>query len=389
MSWKKELWPEWKVESEIGAGAFGKVYKIKRQDIGGTYYAALKVISVPGSEDEINILRSENMQEEQITEYYHRFANELSREFSLMERLKGNTNIVSYEDHKIVPRENGIGWDVLIRMELLTPLLRHLDQNGCNEQDAIQLGIDICNALILCERENILHRDIKPGNIFVSNYGDYKLGDFSIALTMSRSRMEYSPRGTYLYMAPEVYMGKRYDHTIDTYSLGLILYRLLNGGRAPFLPLPPETLTPEMIETANKKRLQGGSLPKPADASAGMAAIILKACAYEPGNRYQAAREFQKALERCQAIQGPLKVQKQVTQYIKKAVIAIQEMDGDTEALFNPRKPKVPPQMVVEELDEETDRIFPNRNREEKVAPSQRVTEKKQMNDFFSAAGDL
>ncbi len=330
MSWKNELWPEWKVESEIGAGAFGKVYKIKRQDIGGTYYAALKVISVPGSDDEINTLRSANMKEEQITEYYHRFARELSGEFSMMERLKGNTNIVSYEDHKIVPRKSGIGWDVLIRMELLTPLLQHLDQHGCNEQDVIRLGIDICNALILCERENILHRDIKPGNIFVSNYGDYKLGDFSIALTVSRSRMDYSPRGTYLYMAPEVYLGKRYDHTIDIYSLGLILYRLMNNGRAPFLPAPPAVLTPEMIEDANKQRLQGVPFPKPADASAGMAAIILKACAYDPEDRYSSAREFQKALERCAAMQGPLNVHKQVTRYIRKAVDALQDMDSAT-----------------------------------------------------------
>lgn len=374
MSWEKELWPEWKVESEIGAGAFGKVYKIKRQDIGGTYYAALKVISVPRSYDEINALRNANMDERQITEYYHRFANELSREFSVMEKLKGNTNIVSYEDHKIVPHTDGIGWDVLIRMELLTPLPQHLNQKGCDERDVIQIGIDICNALILCERENIIHRDIKPGNIFISNYGDYKLGDFSIALTASRSRMEFSPQGTYLYMAPEVHLGKRYDLTIDIYSLGLILYRLLNNGRAPFLPAPPEPLTPEIIENSNKRRLQGEIMPKPVNASMTMASIILRACSFEPGSRYQSAREFQKALERCLSMQGPLNVSKQVAKYVKKAVIAIQELDSETPDLFQNKDPLVHTSKPSENSVQVVNKAVP-------IKPS--------MDDFFTAAGDL
>ncbi|MCI7098825.1 MAG: hypothetical protein MR966_07980 [Lachnospiraceae bacterium] len=63
-----------------------------------------------------------------------------------MERLKGNTNIVSYEDHKIIPHDDGIGWDILIRMELLTPLSQYLRKYGCNEKMVVRLGIDICNA---------------------------------------------------------------------------------------------------------------------------------------------------------------------------------------------------------------------------------------------------
>ena len=80
MGWKRELWPEWEIESVIGSGAYGDVYKIRRQDIGGVYYAALKVISIPRDEDEINQLRNANMSDEQIAQYYRRFVNDLSRE---------------------------------------------------------------------------------------------------------------------------------------------------------------------------------------------------------------------------------------------------------------------------------------------------------------------
>ena len=51
MGWKRALWPEWTVDSHLGSGSFGHVYKIRRTDIGGTYYAALKVISIPSGEE--------------------------------------------------------------------------------------------------------------------------------------------------------------------------------------------------------------------------------------------------------------------------------------------------------------------------------------------------
>ena len=373
MTWKKELWPEWQIEGEIGAGAFGKVYKIKRQDIGGTYYAALKVISVPKSHDELDILRGANMDDRQITEYYIRFADDLSREFSLMERLKGHSNIVSYEDHKIVPHPDGIGWDVLIRMELLTPLLRHLDQRGCGEQDVIKIGMDICDALIRCEQEGIIHRDIKPGNIFMSNHGDYKLGDFGIALTAAKARMERAAHGTFAYMAPEMYHGKRYDLTIDVYSLGLILYRLMNHGRAPFLPPPPSAIDSELVEEANNRRLRGEALPKPEQASSALAGVILKACAYHRNDRYQTAGEFKSALEKCLSGGRSLSFPRQVVQYVKKVVSVFHEMEDGTPDIFQ----------------YDTERKYDPGAAARRDFPETDGPEKEKMTRFFTAAGDL
>lgn len=295
--WRSALWPEWSVDSKLGSGSFGHVYKIRRTDIGGTYYAALKVISIPSEDDETTMLTTG--EPGQLTAYYQGFAQDISREFALMERLKGHTNIVSYEDHKIVAKENGVGWYVLIRMELLTPMLEHLNQSGCPEPEVIRLGCDICDALILCQRENIIHRDIKPANIFISHYGSYKLGDFGIALNAGLGWNERSARGTYPYMAPEVFQSRGYDATIDLYALGLILYRLLNQGRAPFLPLPPEPLTTAAVEDAHRRRLAGHRLPPPEKASRALADVVLKACAPDPRDRYRSAADMKRDLERC------------------------------------------------------------------------------------------
>ena len=115
-------------------------------------------------------------------------------EFILMAKLKGNSNVVSYEDHILKEHEDGIGWDILIRMELLTPLFDHIAQNQMTRKDILQLGIDMCRAIELCEQNKIIHRDIKPENIFISDNGSFKLGDFGVAKTVEKSNSGLSKR---------------------------------------------------------------------------------------------------------------------------------------------------------------------------------------------------
>lgn len=85
-----------------------------------------------------------------------------------------------------------------------------------------------------CQCQNIIHRDIKPENIFVSRFGEFKLGDFGIARELDRSMSGLSKKGTFSYMAPEMYKGEEYDARVDIYSLGIVLYKLCNHNRLPF-----------------------------------------------------------------------------------------------------------------------------------------------------------
>ena len=68
----------------------------------------------------------------------------------------------------------------------------------------IKLGCDLAMALIYCRKLNIIHRDVKPENIFVSRFGDFKLGDFGIAREQAHTMSNMSKKGTYSYMAPKV-----------------------------------------------------------------------------------------------------------------------------------------------------------------------------------------
>ena len=292
----REVWPLWHVSGVIGQGSYGKVYKIDRDDeISGHSEAALKVISVPRDLSDIETALTEGMTPDDASVYFFSIAKEIAKEFIIMEKFKGNTNIVDYEDHAVIKHKQDPGWDILIRMELLRPITEEMRIRPFTEREVIKIGLDLCTALELCAKNNIIHRDIKPENIFISKKGDYKLGDFGVARALS----VFSKKGTFAYMAPEVFRGDHYDAGADIYSLGLVLYRLLNDNREPFLPPAPAIITFASKEEAFNKRMEGNTLPKPANASDEMYEIIKKACAYNPAERYLSAADMKKALIAC------------------------------------------------------------------------------------------
>lgn len=291
------LWKGWKVDKFIGEGSFGKVYRIIREEFGHTYESALKVIEIPQTQGEVETIRNEGLSDDSVTSYFQSMVEDIVDEFALMSKLKGNTNIVSYEDHFVVPLVERFGWRIYIRMELLTPLYTYMRENTFSIRDVMQLGIDMCQALEVCQRYNIIHRDIKPENIFVSDLGKFKLGDFGIARQLEKTSSGLSKKGTYTYMAPEVYKGMAYNSTVDIYSLGIVLYRFLNNNRTPFMPPYPQTIRYSDKEKANVLRISGQPIPKPCNAEGRLAEIILKACACNPAERYESASEMKRALQ--------------------------------------------------------------------------------------------
>ena len=292
------IFGSWKIEEELGSGAEGSLYRISRTDsLGHKYYSALKFISVPSSEAETASLMAGGMSLEEVAAYYESVLENTTQEFELLVKLKGNSNIVSYEDHEIFRHEDGIGWDVLIRLEELTPLVNYSIDNPLSTDDVCRMGRDICRGLSLCKKYGIVHRDIKPDNIFISPSGSYKLGDFGISRIIENTTFGLSRKGTYEYMAPEVYWGHAYGPSVDLYSLGMVMYRYLNDGRMPFLPQSPQPIQAGDRENAVIKRVSGNELPPPQHGSEELKSIVLKACAYERADRYADADEMLSDLE--------------------------------------------------------------------------------------------
>lgn len=285
---QKAPWSDWETVRLIGRGSFGTVYEIQRKLVDeDTESAALKVITIPQNPGDVEEMYSEGYDDESITATFNSHLKSIVAEYSLMRKMDGSANIVNCKDIRYIQHDDGIGWDIYIRMELLTPLMKALPVDA-DEATVIKIGKDICNALVLCKKHEIVHRDIKPQNIFVSPNGDYKLGDFGIAKTVEKT-MGGTKIGTYKYMAPEVYNNQPYGSAADIYSLGLVLYWLLNERRMPFMPLPPAKPKAGQDEESRHRRLSGEKLPEPAHGSAVLKQIVLKACAYDPKDRYSSA----------------------------------------------------------------------------------------------------
>ena len=220
-------------------------------------------------------------------------------EIKVLEILKSAGNVVNIEEFEIHERTDSVGWDAYIRMELLKNLNEYRRGHKMDVKETAKMGMDICHALLCCEQSRIIHRDIKPSNIFVDAYGNFKLGDFGIARQMEKTRSTLSQKGTEMYMAPEVRFGDgQSSYNVDIYSLGLVMYRLLNKNRMPFEPLDAELISYQDKETALTRRLRGEELPLPAEAPETLGRIVLKACDADKDKRYQSASQMYAELDR-------------------------------------------------------------------------------------------
>ena len=290
-----EKWKEWKLTESLGEGSYGEVYRAENA-LGES--CAIKVIEIPKTKEEAESVRREYGDEETVKSFYTSLAEDYEKEIELLDSLKDAENIVRIYDYCREP--NGVGWKLFIRMELLQSFAEYCDAHEITEEQVIRFALEICSALAQCESLGIVHRDLKPDNILMDENGKLKLGDFGLARTVGASKGSYSIKGTFSYMAPEVYFGRKYSSQVDIYSLGIILYRLLNRGREPFVPVDKKLLYYKDKENALSRRMNGEKLPDPANATPGMAAIIQKACAYKAEDRYKSAANMKKDLLRLQ-----------------------------------------------------------------------------------------
>lgn len=293
-----DVWHEWTITEKVGQGSFGTVYKAERKIGSETFVSAIKIVEIPEDSSETETMRRELESELSVREYFRDIVDNYISEIKTMDVLKGISNVVSVEDYAVEEKQGEIGWIIYIRMEFLQSFPRYSAARKIGEQEAIRLGQDICTALSYCEQLHILHRDIKPDNIFVSPLGHFKLGDFGVARRLDKTTATYSAKGTFTYMAPEVFKGQRYGVKADIYSLGIVLYRLMNRNRDPFVEPYKQIVYYKDRDDALRRRMNGEEFPAPVEASKEFSEVILRACAYAPEDRFANAGEMLEALKR-------------------------------------------------------------------------------------------
>lgn len=290
----RTIWPGMELGEEINSGSYGQVYSAIWN---GTEYA-VKVILLRLTQSEyagqphIRHLLDEdtdNLQDDPLYEYLN--------EVRILGKLRRNPHIVRVEDSALLKLENRTACALLILMKKLETCTDYICQRKITENMVRDIGIHICLALEECERLSIIHRDIKPSNILIDKENNFQLADFGQAKVLEKSAGFLSVQGTDSYMAPEVNNRKYYDHRADIYSLGIVLYFLMNNRRLPFMDSKESIDFKRQKEIAIARRLDGEQLPPPCNASKKTAAVILKACSYVPEDRFLTARAFRTALE--------------------------------------------------------------------------------------------
>jgi serine/threonine protein kinase len=256
---------KYEVQKHLGKGATGTVYLAKDTFTGKE--VALKTI-------EPEVFRDPEFG----TVYRTQFLNEAS----LAGKLR-HPHIVSILD-AVVSEESGH-----IAMELVMggDLSKHVVSGKLLPiADVLQIGFKCCGALQYAASQGIVHRDIKPANIMIAEGTEVKIADFGAAFLKKSQVVQTAAMGSPYYMSPEQIQGKEVSFHSDMYSLGVVLYELLTGGR-PF--------GAENIEALMKKIIQEDPAPPSslrADLPKSLDSLVLRALKKDPLQRYTTWAEF-------------------------------------------------------------------------------------------------
>jgi len=267
----------YEIVAELGRGAMGVVYKARDPQI--DRIVAVKTVSMWGQEQEAE------------AEFRMRFMNEAQAAGRLH-----HAGIVSIFDVGENP-ENKEAYIVLeyVSGESLNKILAR--EKKLSLPRALQLAEEIAVALDYAHGQGVVHRDIKPGNILVTDEGHAKIADFGIAkLNLAHFTLPGRVMGTPAYMAPEQLSGEGVDGRSDLFSLGVILYAMVTGHS----PFQGNSATTVCFKVANREPVAASAfdlmLPPELDE------VISRAMAKDPDQRYQTGAEFAEDIRQLQQV---------------------------------------------------------------------------------------
>ena len=267
----------YEITGELGRGAMGVVYKAKDPTIGRTVALKTMRLDVHGLES---------------AEMVRRFQNE-ARAAGLL----SHPNIVTIYD---AGEQDGIFY---IAMEFIQGTTLHellAEQRILPAEDVVQYSRQICRGLDYAHSHGIVHRDVKPANIMITANGTVKIMDFGIAKAGGSMTSTGQVLGTPNYMAPEQVKGRPLDGRSDLFSFGVILYEMLTGEK----PFVGQNVTTIIYKIVNENPIA----PRDLDVTVhpGLSAIVTRALAKSPDERYQSGAELVHDLENYKTAGAPM-----------------------------------------------------------------------------------
>ncbi len=252
----------------------------------------VKKISLPASQVQVDALLLTGVfrDPEAVRAYYEELAQGVRREIQTLNSLAEQRGFVPCDGFQIEPMEGGVGYEVYMLSRYRMTLERFMHRNPMTHLGALNLGIDLCAAMAVSRESGWVYVDLKPENIYLFGDQEYRIGDLGFVAMDSLKYASLPDRYRSVYTAPEVADAySSLNATMDTYALGLVLYQVYNLGKLPF--------SGEEERKAWLERTSAGeAIEPPVGADEEMSAIITKACAYDPADRWQTPAELGHAL---------------------------------------------------------------------------------------------
>jgi TolB-like protein/Tfp pilus assembly protein PilF len=236
-------------------------------------------------------------------------------------------NILAIHD---VGRESSTSYAVMELLEGAT-LREHLAGGTVGPRKAVEYALEIAQGLAAAHDKGIVHRDVKPENIFITRDGRVKILDFGLARMSERpgpGDASQAPTGagatepgtvlgTVGYMSPEQVRGKEADNRSDIFSFGVVFYEMLTGRRAFRGNSQVETLNAILTEEPTELSAAGRDVP------AGLERIVRRCLEKDPGHRFQDARDLGFAIEAVSGLSAPAAVDKAEGEERKRSVAVL------------------------------------------------------------------
>ena len=284
----------------------------------------VKIISLPASQVQLDALLLTGAYKDtaDALDYFTAEAESIVRETEILDKLSRLDGFLAYEATQIVPKDAGLGNHVYLLGSYKRSLERHIHRSRMTHLEAVNLGLDLCQALAICRRSGYMYVNLKPANIFISKNREYRIGDIGF---VSLDSLKYtSLPGKYFsaYSAPESKNPlNSLNTTHDTYSAGMVLYQVFNDGVLPAISEDPAK-----------------PILPPVNADYEIAAIIMKAIAPDPANRWN----------------DPIEMGQALVAYMQRNTVNNTPLAPKTELVTDPEAP-----MLVKEAATQT-KILPN-----------------------------
>lgn len=288
---KSPLLEDMRIDECLSEGGGSATYLITHEPTDRKFI--FKYISIPESQTHVDGLRYSGaiQTSAEAQAYYEKVAYGYKAELDNLQVLSEGGSIACYRAYHLQPKEEAVGFDLHLLTNYRQTLAQYMAQAPMTHLAAANLAMDLCTSLTELRQAGFIHCNIKPENIYLGNNGHFMIGDLGLFRIDDLKYAAVPERMLGAFAAPELFdVMQTPNTTVDIYTVGLILYSIFNGGHSIFEDEQTSA------RGASEMRLSGAALPAPIYADYEMTAILQKACAFAPEDRYQSPEELRDAL---------------------------------------------------------------------------------------------